>query len=271
MYRAYKFRLYPTPKQKSDLNQNFGNCRFVFNYYLSIIKDNNFANISNCIKNFNNKLKIENQFLQKTDSQILIKSIYNLNDSYKKNYQTEGHTTKYKSKYAKNSYTIKNSYINYQTNHQTIELDLENKTITLSNLEKIKIKGYRKIKKITGKIVNATISKELTGKYYVSILFEQPNLSKESFPTSIVGIDLGIKKLLTLSNGTTYNNNKYIEKYEKRIKRCQKELSRKEKGSKNYYKCKKKLAILYSKLKNARKYYIHKITKNITNSYAIAF
>lgn len=198
MYRAYKFRLYPTPKQKSDLNQNFGNCRFVFNHYLSIIKDNNFANVSNCIKNFNNKLKIENQFLQKTDSQILIKSIYNLNDSYKKNYQSEGHTTKYKSKYEKNSYTIKNSYINYQTNHQTIELDLENKTIILSNLEKIKIKGYRKIKKITGKIVNATISKEPTGKYYVSILFEQPNLPKESFLTSIVGIDLGIKKITYL-------------------------------------------------------------------------
>lgn len=56
---------------------------------------------------------------------------------------------------------------------------------------------------------------------------------------TIVGIDLGIKKLLTLSEGTTYDNNKYIDKYEKRIKRKQRELSRKEKGSKNYYKCKK--------------------------------
>lgn len=88
-------------------------------------------------------------------------------------------------------------------------------------------------------------------------------------PRTIVGIDLGIKKLLTLSDGTVYDNNKYIDKYTKRIKRKQRELSRKEKGSKNYYKCKKELAILYSKLANARKFYTHKITKDITDEYDI--
>ena len=90
-----------------------------------------------------------------------------------------------------------------------------------------------------------------------------------STPQSIVGIDLGVKKLLTLSDGIIYDNNKYIDKYQKRIKRKQRELSRKEKGSKNYYKCKKELAILYSKLANARKYYTHKITKKITDNYDI--
>ena len=76
---------------------------------------------------------------------------------------------------------------------------------------------------------------------------------KEVTPTSIIGIDLGVKKLLTLSDGNSYENNKYIEKYEKRIKRMQRELSRKVKGSNNYYKCKKKLAVLHSKLANSRK------------------
>ena len=61
----------------------------------------------------------------------------------------------------------------------------------------------------------------------------------------------------------------FIKKYTKRIKRKQRELSRKEKGSKNYYKCKKELAILYSKLTNARKFYTHKITKDITDEYDI--
>ncbi|MBO4591772.1 MAG: transposase, partial [Eubacterium sp.] len=53
------------------------------------------------------------------------------------------------------------------------------------------------------------------------------------------------------------------------MKRLQKELSRKEKRSNNYYKCKQKLSILYTKLKNARKYYLHKITKEITDNYDI--
>ena len=93
--------------------------------------------------------------------------------------------------------------------------------------------------------------------------------NKEFIPRSIIGIDLGIKKLLTLSDGTTYDNNKYIDKYEKRIKRLQRELSRKVKRSNNYYKCKKKLAILHSKLKNARNCYLHNITKKITDMYDI--
>ena len=74
---------------------------------------------------------------------------------------------------------------------------------------------------------------------------------------------------MTLSDGMTIDNNNYIEKYEKRIKRIQRELSRKVKRSNNYYKCKKRLAKLYSKLKNARSYYLHKITKNITDEYDI--
>ena len=108
---------------------------------------------------------------------------------------------------------------------------------------------------------NATISKEQTGKYYVSILYEIPDIDIIIRPRTIVGIDIGIKKLLTLSDGTNYDNNKYIRKYQKRIKKKQRELSRKVKGSNNYYKCKKELAILYSKLANSRKYYVHKITK----------
>ena len=71
-------------------------------------------------------------------------------------------------------------------------------------------------------------------------------------PKHIVGLDLGIKKLITLSDGVTFDNNKYILKYEKRIKRLQRSLSRKVLKSKNYYKSKHKLAIHYSKLKNAR-------------------
>lgn len=88
-------------------------------------------------------------------------------------------------------------------------------------------------------------------------------------PASIVGIDLGVKKLVTLSDGTEYENNKYILKYEKRIKRMQRALSRKVKGSNNYFKCKRKLVTLHNKLANSRKCYIHKISKNITDEYDI--
>ena len=89
-------------------------------------------------------------------------------------------------------------------------------------------------KKIKGKIINTTISREKNNKYYVSVVYEIPNI-KNIIPSSIVGIDIGIKKLITLSDSNTYENNKYIEKYEKRIKRVQRELTKKKKGSNNYY------------------------------------
>ena len=84
-----------------------------------------------------------------------------------------------------------------------------------------------------------------------------------------MGLDLGIKKLITLSSGKTYENNRYITKYEEKIKREQKNLSRKQKGSKNYYKNIKKLNGLYIKLSNNRRYYNHKLTKEITENYDI--
>lgn len=168
------------------------------------------------------------------------------------------------------SYTTNAIYGSYKNRQYcNIEVDLVNKTIKLPKLKKVSIKGYRKLKVLEGRVKKATISKEKNGKYYVSIMCELPEPSKIDKLNTIVGIDVGISELLTLSDGTIYENNKYIEKYEKRIKRLQKELSRKEKQSKNYYKCKQRLAILYSKLANARKYYQHKITKEITDNYDI--
>ena len=169
-----------------------------------------------------------------------------------------------------NTYQTKYSNQSKCKNNCSIELDLINKKVKVSSLGWLKIRGYRHLKNINGKIINATISQEKNGKYYVSVLYniKEPQNIQHS-PRNIIGIDVGVKTLLTMSDGTTYKNNRYIEKYEKRIKRLQRELSRKTKYSNNYYKCKKKLAILHSKLKNSRNYYIHNITKKITDEYDI--
>ena len=270
MYKAYKFRLYPTEEQKIYINKNFGCGRCIFNYYLNDIKENGYKNAYTCIKDYTSKLKYEKPFLQEVDSIMLRKELFSLEDSIKRFYNNGFGYPKFKSKFDKNSYTTSAVYKKYKDKEYcNIEVNLETKEIKLPKLKQVKIRGYRKLKSIEGKIISATISREPNGKYYVSVLYKQDNIKETIIPNTIVGIDLGIKKLLTLSDGTVVENNKYTEKYEKRIKRCQKELARKIKGSKNYYKCKTKLATLYNKLKNARKYYIHKITKKITDNYDI--
>ena len=271
MYKSFKFRIYPNKEQTVLLNKSFGCTRFIYNYYLSIIKNNGYKNAYANISNYVNNLKYEYSFLQEIDSTIIRKTLFHLDDNLKKYYNNGFGYPKYKSKFDKNSYTTNAIYRNYNDKvYCNIELDLVNRKIKLPKLKWIDIRGYRNTESINGKIVNATISREKNGKYYVSILFNIIDIKNKEFVTrNIVGIDLGIKKLLTLSDGVSIENNKYIEKYEKRIKRLQRELSRKVKRSNNYYKCKKKLAILYSKLKNARNYYLHNITKKITDEYDI--
>ena len=266
MYKAYKFRLYPNDIQTELINKILGCSRYTYNHYLDKMINNGYTTSYNNIKDFTDTLRYEASFLQEIDNIIIHKSLYNLDDAFKRNFNQISGYPKFKSKYKRNSYNTPATYTGSSCN---IELDLKSKKLKLPQLDWIKVRGYKNIKTINGKIRNATISKEPTGKYYVSILYEMYEKIPNSTPQSIVGIDLGIKKLLTLSDGITYDNNKYIDKYQKRIKRKQRELSRKEKGSKNYYKCKKELAILYSKLANARKYYTHKITKKITDNYDI--
>jgi len=271
MYKSFKFRLYPNKKQIELLNKSFGSSRFVYNYYLSRIKENKYSNAYSNISDYVNNLKYEYPFLQEIDSTIIRKTLFHLDDNLMKYYNNNFGYPKYKSKFDRHSYTTSAIYRTYKDKQYcNIELDLINRKIKLPKLKWINIRGYRNNRNINGKIINATISREKNGKYYVSVVYDLIKVKNNNFiPRNIVGIDLGIKKLLTLSDGTLYDNNKYIDKYEKRIKRLQSELSRKVKRSNNYYKCKKKLAILHSKLKNARNYYLHNVTKKITDEYDI--
>jgi len=263
MYKSYKFRLYPNKTQLEEINKIFKGIRYVYNYYLKTIIETNYKGPKQNLLDYEQKLKHTNPLLQTVDKEIIIKTLFNLDDNIKKSIAENTKYPKYKSKNDKISYTIKTN------NEQNIKLDLFNQQITLPKLNVLKIRGYRNLSKIEGKIMRLTISKELNGKYYISLLYKIVEIKQNINPKSIVGLDLGITTLHTLSDGTTYENNKYILKYEKRINRLQKELSRKVPYSNNYYKCKEKVRKAYSKLKNARKFYIHQITKEITDNYDI--
>ena len=154
--------------------------------------------------------------------------------------------------------------------YQSIEINIEKKMIKLPKLKEISIRGYRNLETINGRIVNATVVYETTGKYYVSVLVAEVNVKGEKVkPRSIVGIDLGIKDLVITSSGEKYKNPKNLLKYDKRLKRYQKSLSRKVKGSKNYQKAKRKLSILHNRIKNARKHNIINIVNKLVKEYDI--
>ena len=269
IYKAYKFRLYPTNDQRGFINRTLGCKRFVYNYYLNYLKDNNGINRFDLHKDLP-KLKEENEFLKEVDSTVLCSAVDDLCKAFNDYYAKRKGYPKFKSKFSKQSYRTSCIRSRYkEKEYSNIEVDLLTKNIKLPKLGKVKIRGYRDKDKINGKIVNATISKETTNKYYVSVLVEEDILIEKVTPTTIVGIDLGIKDLVITSDGIKYSNPKVLMKFEKRLKRLQRKLSRQVKGSKNYLKTKEKIARIHAKIKNYRKHYLNNIANEIVDEHDI--
>lgn len=193
-------------------------------------------------------------------------SLFDLDSAYKNFFKKNANFPKFKNRNRKNTY--RTNMITNKCNgkiYNNIKVDLESRTIILPKLKNVKIRGYRNLDKITGRIINATIIRESDGTYYVSVLTEEDKYIPPIKQPRIIGLDLGVKDLVITSNYEKYKNEKVIEKYEKRIKRKQKRLAKKQKGSNNYEKLRKEIAKIYKKIKNARKYSIHHITKEITD------
>ena len=269
IYKAYKFRLYPNYEQIILINKTFGCSRFVYNHYLDYEKKNGVTKTYELCKDLK-ELEQEKEFLKEVDSCALRCAIFDLEDGYKNFFSKRSSYPKFKSKFSRQTYRtscIRSTYKGKE--YSNIKIDLSTKYIKLPKLGKIKIRGYRNKDKIEGKIVNATIIKETTNKYYVSVILEEELSLEKVIPATIVGIDLGIKDLVVTSDGVKYANEKIISKYEKRLKRLQRKLSRQVKGSKNYIKTKEKIARIHAKIANYRKHYLNDIANEIVDEHDI--
>ena len=261
--KGYKFRMYPNHEQKILIEKSFGCSRYIYNYFLNLSKNKKSIKAYDYIKELPRLIK-ENTWLKEIDSCLLRTSIFNLEDSFIRYNNNQNNYPKFKSKNkTRASYRTNNITNQYKDKiYNSISIDLKKRIIKLPKLKEINIKGYRKLAKINGRIINATIYKE-AGKYYVSICVEESILIEKVIPSKIIGIDLGIKELITTSDGVTIENKKIVEKYEKKIKGLNRWLSRTKPASKNRYKVKQKLQRVYQKLKNARKYYLHNIANKL--------
>ena len=263
--KGYIFRLYPSVEQKILIEKSFGCSRYIYNYFLDKTNSRKYIKIFDYIKDLP-LLSKEKEWLKEVDSCLLRCSIFNLEDAINNYNKGNAEYPKFKSKTkSRSSYRTNNITSVYKgKTYNSIELDLKNDVIKLPKLKEIRIRGYRNLSSIDGRIINATIYKEANN-YYVSVCVEEYKEIKEVPIRRVVGIDVGVKDLLTTSDGIIVKNMKFIDKYEKKIKGLNRWLSRCQKGSKNREKVKKKIQEVYSKLKNARKYFLHKTSKQIVN------
>lgn len=268
IYKAYKFRIYPDGKQKNMINKNIGSSRFVFNYYLDKkIKEYKSNNKNLSLKELKHDLvllKNEYVWLKENDSMSLTNSLEDLDISFTNFYNRRCGYPKFKAKGIRDSYKtdmIRSTYKGRK--YENISVDIIKRTIKLPKIGIVKMRGYRNLKEFNKDIKNVTISKE-GSKYYASVCIKE-EIKEEPFKlTYALGIDLGIKDLVITSEGIKY---KKIDtsRVEKHIEDLQRKLSRCKNGSIRRYKLKLKIKRLYIRLKNMRKYYIHGITKILTD------
>ena len=260
MLKAYKYRIYPNKTQKEQIAKTYGCCRFVYNHTLAYRKEayeKEKKSISkiDCNNYCNRELKKTYEWLKEVDKFALTNAIYNMDAAYQKFFKEHAGYPKFKSKH--------DGHKSYTTNftNGNISVDFENNKIKLPKIKQVKAKLHRKF---DGQIKSATVSQVPSGKYYVSILVEA---EQEELPhtNQNIGFDLGIKDLCITSDGKKYENPRTIKKYERKLSRLQRQLAHREKGSSNYQKKKKEIALCHEKIRNTRKDYLQKISHEIVS------
>lgn len=259
MNKAYKFRVYPDEKQIELIEKTFGCARFVYNHFLEqriqLFKEK--GESTNYTKQQNQlpKMKENLKWLKEVDSTSLQMSLRNLDKAFKNFFRDKKiGFPKFKSKKSNDkSYTI--NYVNSN-------IEVKKNRIKLPKLKWISAKVHRFVE---GRIINATISKTPTNKYYVSIIVDIKSIEKLPKKNTEIGIDLGLTDFAVFSNNKKVKSPKHLKKSINKLKREQRRLSRKQKYSNNWYKQKQKLAKVHEKVKNQREDFLHKLSKEIIN------
>lgn len=272
-HKVYKFRLYPNKEQAMLINKTIGCSRFVYNHFLnkwneSYKETGKGLSYGTCSAQLPSlKKEEETIWLKEVDSIALQSSIRNLGDSFDRFFKKQNQYPRFKSKRSPvQSYTTK------QTNGNIAVFGNRLK------LPKLGLVMFAKSRAVEGRILNATIRRNPTGKYYVSILCE---VDIQPIPKtySTVGVDVGLKDFAILSDKTVYENPKFFRTLEKKLAKEQKVLSRRmeqarKEGKKlldarNYQKQKRKVARIHEKITNKRNDYLHKISTEIVKNHDI--
>lgn len=275
--RAYKTEINPTEEQKLKIHQTIGVCRFVYNFYLAhnkevYEKEQRFVTGFDFSKWLNNEFIHQNPdylWIKSVSSKAVKRSIMNAETAFKKFFKKESKFPRFKKKGKSNvkAYFPKNNKTDWIVDRHRIKIP------TLGFVQ-LKEKGYIPI---DAKVMSGTVSIQ-AGRYYVSVLVDEPFSQDISvFPIGI-GIDLGIKDFAITSNGDVYKNinkSQKIRRLNKRLKHEQRCLSRKHENkkkrsatdsAKNIEKQKLKVQKLHQRLQNARQDYVNQIVSELVKT-----
>ena len=267
MEYSYKFRLYPTKEQEQQMVKNFGCARFVFNYLLELRKkvyeaEKRTLGCYDC-NILLPGLKESYPWLREVDSTSLQAASQNLDDAFKNFFRRckEGENPGYprfKSKHDRRQ--------SYKSKRVGGNIKVFPNAVQLPKLGKVKCRISKEVK---GRILSATVSRNPSEKYFISLCCTDVEIAPLPTTGAVVGVDLGIKALAVTSDGVVFPNPKRLAKSQKRLVRLQQRLSRKSKGSHNREKARVAVAKAHEKIANQRNDALHKLTTDLVRRYDV--
>jgi len=181
--------------------------------------------------------------------------VENLANSYDRYYKKQNKQPRFKSN--------RNPVQAYTTKHTNGNIAVIKNHIKLPKLGLVR---FAKSREVEGHILSATVRRNPSGKYFVSLLTKS---EVKEYPKtySAIGIDVGLRDFAILSDGTTYSNPKFFRTLEAKLVKAQRIMSRRTVGGANWHKAKMKVACIHEKIVNARKDYLDKVSTEIVKSH----
>lgn len=262
MLKAIKIRIYPTAEQIDFINKQLGCCRFVYNNCLAFRKDSYqnehvSINSSSAVKHIT-VLKKDNEWLKDVHSKVLQQSVRDMNQAYDNFFKCHKGFPRFKSKHDnKQSCRFpKDAFIGVRGNRIDLIKALKDIHFKCSRNDE------RYLNRNQDKVKSITLNKEPNGKFYLSVLIDKP-LRQVPQSSSMVGLDLGIKDFAVTSDGQVIENFHFKKNEESRLKRLQRQISKKIVGSKNREKARLRFAKLNEKIRNRKLNFLHDVTNHL--------
>jgi putative transposase len=261
--QAFKFELKPTGDQQRDMRRYAGACRFVFNKALALQIENHVAGekfigyvvMAKHLTAWRNDG--ETPWLKEAPCHPLQHALKDLERAYQNFFAKRADFPRFKKKGQSDSFRY--------PDQKQIKLDQANSRIFLPKLGWLR---YRNSRDVPGDVKNATVSGK-NGKWYVSIQTERKVETLVHSSTSIIGIDMGIARFATLSDGSYFAPLNSFKRQEQALVKAQRAMSRKQKFSNNWKKAKANIQKIHARIGNARRDYLHKATTTISQNHAM--
>lgn len=262
MRKTFKYRIYPTHKQISTLEQTLDNCRWLYNHLLEQ-RINSWKNEKKSLSRFDQcntfkQLKEEQPFLKEVYSQVLQNIAVRIDLAFRaffrriKSGEKPGFP-RFCGKFRYNSFAYPQSGFKLLKN-----------VIQLSKIGRVKVKFHRPIE---GKIKTCTIKRTPTSKWFIYFACDINHVSIEQPIEPTIGVDMGLISFATLSNSEQIKNPHFFRKEEKTLAKAQRKLSSQKKASKSRYKARKVVARIYERISNKRHNFSHQLSRKLVNRF----